>query len=249
MFDTSLLISSFIIGLLGGVHCVGMCSGIAGVLSMGLDQRASKLRHFMLQLNYNFGRITSYAIAGYIFGWIGEVAVRGTGSHVVHQSLQTFSGVFMILLGMYLSGWWQILVKVEHIGAGLWRRIEPFARTLIPIRSVPQAYFVGMVWGWLPCGLVYSVLTTALGSGSGLNGATIMFSFGLGTLPNLLAMGLLAGALRQWLRRPMVRYLAGMMVMGFGLYFIWQAWQPMPGHTSQNDCPPVIKKTVVSTAH
>jgi len=229
MIDNSMLISSFVIGLLGGVHCVGMCSGIAGVLSMGLDQRANKLRNFMLQLNYNFGRISSYAIAGFIFGWLGEVAVRGTGSHAVHQSLQTFSGIFMILLGMYLSGWWQVLVKVEHIGAGLWRRIEPFARTLIPIRSVPQAYFVGMVWGWLPCGLVYSVLTTSLGSGSGMNGAMIMFSFGLGTLPNLLAMGLLAGALRQFLRRPLVRYAAGMLVTGFGLYFIWQAWQPMAG--------------------
>lgn len=230
MFDYSFLITSFIIGLLGGVHCIGMCSGIAGVLSMGLDQRAGKLRHFLLQLNYNFGRITSYAIAGYIFGWLGEVAVRGTGSHVAHQSLQTFSGIFMILLGMYLSGMWRILTKVEQIGGALWRRIEPFARTLIPIRSVPQAYFVGLVWGWLPCGLVYSVLTTALGSGSGLNGAAIMFSFGLGTLPNLLAMGLLAGALRQQLRRPIVRYLAGMMVIGFGLYFIWQAWQPTSGH-------------------
>ena len=230
MVTNSFLISSFIIGLLGGVHCVGMCSGISGVLSMGLDQRAGKLRHFMLQLNYNFGRITSYAIAGFIFGWLGEAVARSSGSHSLHQYLQTFSGIFMILLGMYLSGWWQILIKVEKVGALLWRRIEPFARTLIPVRNVPQAYFVGMVWGWLPCGLVYSVLTTALGSGSGTNGAMIMFSFGLGTLPNLLAMGLLAGALRQLLHRPLVRYLAGMMVMGFGVYFIWQAWQPMVGH-------------------
>jgi len=230
MLNYSLVISSFIIGLLGGVHCVGMCSGIAGVLSMGLDPKASKIRHFMLQLNYNFGRISSYAFAGFIFGWLGEVAVRGSGSHIVHQALQTFSGVFMLLLGMYLSGWWRVLVKVEHIGAALWRRIEPFARTLIPIRGVPQAYLVGLVWGWLPCGLVYSVLTTALGSGSGSNGALIMFSFGLGTLPNLLAMGLLAGALRQWLRQPAVRYLAGMLVMGFGIYVIWQAWEPAVRH-------------------
>jgi len=230
MLNSSLVISSFIIGLLGGVHCVGMCSGIAGVLSMGLDPKAGKLRHFLLQLNYNFGRISSYAFAGFIFGWIGEVAVRGTGSHVVHLSLQIFSGVFMLLLGMYLAGWWRVLTRVERIGAALWRRIEPFARTLIPIRSVPQAYLVGLVWGWLPCGLVYSVLTTALGSGSGSNGAMIMFSFGLGTLPNLLAMGLLAGALRQWLRQPVVRYLAGMLVIGFGLYVIWQAWFPPVRH-------------------
>jgi sulfite exporter TauE/SafE len=230
MISNSFLISSFIIGLLGGVHCVGMCGGIVGVLSMGLDQKAGKVRHFMLQLNYNFGRITSYAIAGFIFGWLGEAVARSSGSHNLHQYLQTFSGVFMLLLGMYLSGWWQVLVKVEKIGAVLWRRIEPFARTLIPVRSVPQAYLVGLVWGWLPCGLVYSVLISALGSGSGANGAMIMFSFGLGTLPNLLAMGLLAGALRQLLHRPIVRYLAGMLVMGFGVYFIWQAWQPMAGH-------------------
>lgn len=230
MIENSIYISSFLIGLLGGVHCIGMCSGIAGVLSMGLEQRANKFRIFMLQLNYNFGRITSYAIAGFIFGWLGEAAARSSGSHSLHQYLQTFSGIFMILLGMYLAGWWQVLVKVEQIGAGLWRRIEPFARTLIPVRSVPQAYVVGLVWGWLPCGLVYSVLTTTLGSGSGSNGAMIMFSFGLGTLPNLLAMGLLASAMRELLRRPLVRYLAGMLVIGFGVYFMWQAWQPTPGH-------------------
>lgn len=229
MFNYSLVISSFIIGLLGGVHCVGMCSGIAGVLSVGLDKRANKLRHFMLQINYNFGRITSYAFAGFIFGWLGEVAVRGTGSHIVHLSLQAFSGVFMILLGMYMSGIWRILVNVERVGAALWRRIEPFARSLIPIRSVPQAFLVGMVWGWLPCGLVYSVLTTALGSGSGAHGAILMFSFGLGTLPNLLVMGLLTGALHRWMRKPSVRYLAGMLVIGFGLYFIWHAFHPLPG--------------------
>lgn len=233
MFSYSMVISSFIIGLLGGVHCVGMCSGIAGVLSVGLDQRASKWRHFMLQLNYNFGRICSYTFVGFIFGWLGQVAIRSTGSHVAHLTLQTFSGVFMVLLGMYMSGLWRILIKVERIGAALWRRIEPFARSLIPIRSVPQAYLVGMVWGWLPCGLVYSVLTTALSSGSGSNGAMIMFSFGLGTLPNLLAMGILANALHGWLRKPTVRYLAGMLVIGFGLFFIWQAWQPPIGHLHQ----------------
>lgn len=225
MFDYSLVISSFIIGLLGGVHCIGMCSGIAGVLSVGLDKRADKLRHFMLLLNYNFGRIVSYAFAGFIFGSLGEVAVRGTGSHIVHLSLRIFSGVFMILLGMYMSGLWRVLVNVERVGAALWRRIEPFARGLIPVRSVPQAFLVGIVWGWLPCGLVYSVLTTALGSGSGTHGALLMFSFGLGTLPNLLAMGLVADALHRWMRKPTVRYLAGMLVIGFGMYFIWQAWQ------------------------
>lgn len=230
MINYHLVVSAFVIGLLGGVHCIGMCSGIAGVLSMGLDKKASKARHLMLQLNYNFGRISSYAIAGFIFGWLGEVAVRSSGSHALHQYLQTFSGVFMILLGFYLSGWWKILVRVEQVGGLLWKRIEPFARTLIPIRSVPQAFLVGMVWGWLPCGLVYSVLTTSLGSGSGYNGAVIMFAFGMGTLPNLIAFGLLAGEIRKFLRRPFVRYAAGLIVMGFGAYFIWQAWLPMDAH-------------------
>lgn len=230
MNELPVYLSALIVGVLGGVHCIGMCGGIAGVLSMGLDKDAGKVRLFAMQLFYNLGRISSYIIAGIFFGLLGEAVLRGSGSHVVHQYLQTFSGVFMILLGLYLSGWWRVLTRVEQVGGLLWKRIEPFARSLIPIRKLHNAYAVGMVWGWLPCGLVYSMLGLSLASGSGMEGGLIMLSFGLGTLPNLIAFGLLAASLRNFVRRPVVRYAAGLLVIGFGVWLIWQVWLPADPH-------------------
>lgn len=227
MSEAPAYIPVFIVGLLAGVHCIGMCSGIVGVLSLGLDKQASKAQHFLSQLFYNLGRITTYSLLGLLFGWLGQVSIEGLASHQLHQILQTFSAVVMVLMGLYLAGWWRVLTKVEQVGALIWKRIEPFARKLIPIRKIQHAYFVGMVWGFLPCGLVYSMLTMSLGSGNASHGAFLMLSFGLGTLPNLVALGLLAASLRKFLRKPIVRYIAGLMVIGFGIWLFWQAWFPI----------------------
>lgn len=227
MVENISYLSVFLVGLLGGVHCIGMCGGIVGVLSLGVDTQSSKLKNFLTQLFYNLGRITTYTLAGLVFGWLGQVSIEGLASHQLHQILQTFSGIFMILMGLYLAGWWRVLTKVEQVGALLWKRIEPFARKLIPIKKVHHAYFIGMVWGWLPCGLVYSMLTMSLGSGSATNGALLMLSFGLGTLPNLLLFGLVAVGLKNFLRKPIVKYIAGLMVIGFGIWLLWMAWMPM----------------------
>jgi sulfite exporter TauE/SafE len=95
--------------------------------------------------------------------------------------------------------------------------MQPFLRRLLPIRTLPGAFAVGAVWGWLPCGLVYSVLVSALASGSARQGGLLMLAFGLGTLPNLLAMGLFAQQLRSILQQRWMRRTAGLLVMGFGV--------------------------------
>ena len=129
----------------------------------------------------------------------------------------------MIVLGLYLAGWWRGLVKLEQLGSVLWRRIEPLGKGLIPVRSIPQAFLLGLVWGWLPCGLVYSVLIWSLASGGMVQGALLMLGFGLGTLPNLLLMGIFATQLSRLLRMPWVHYLAGGLVIVLGIYQIWLA--------------------------
>lgn len=221
------LFSIFIMGLLAGVHCVGMCGGIASALSFGSQSDSGTGRRFAIQLFYNLGRISSYTLAGLLIGWIGAITTQGIASHSLHQILQTFSGVVLILMGLYLAGWWRILVKVEQAGAVIWKRIEPYARKLIPIRKVYHAFLVGMLWGWLPCGLVYSMLTMSLSTGSASQGALVMLSFGLGTLPNLLAIGLMAASLQKFLHHPLVKTIAGLLVIGAGIYFIVQVWVPV----------------------
>jgi len=217
--------AAFAAGLLGGVHCLGMCGGIVSALTLGLEAGPQPGRRSLwpFLLAYNSGRVLSYVAAGGVMGGIGALVVSLAPVQVVQQGLLAVAGVFMILLGLYLGGWWRVLGRVEHLGTALWRRIEPLGRRFIPVRSVGQAFAVGAVWGWIPCGLVYTMLIWAVASGGVLEGMGLMLAFGAGTLPNLLAMGLLAGALAPHLRRPWVRWTAGALLLVFGLLTLWRA--------------------------
>jgi len=119
----------------------------------------------------------------------------------------------MFLLGLYLAGLWNALSKLETVGASLWKYIEPLSRRFIPVNTVQRALPLGFLWGWLPCGLVYTVLIMALSAGGAVEGALLMLAFGLGTLPNLLAMGVIATRLTKWTRNPKIRLFAGLLVI------------------------------------
>ena len=138
--------------------------------------------------------------------------------------LLVFAGLFMILLGLYLGGWWSLLARLERAGGVLWRRIEPLGRGLLPVRSARHALLLGLLWRWLPCGLVYSALVWTVASGGALQGGLLMLAFGLGTLPNLLLMGVAAAQLQRWVRRPATRAVAGGLVILFGLWQLYTAW-------------------------
>ena len=230
MPDTLQLLSAAMVGLLGGVHCVGMCGGIVGALTFALppERRSSAVRMLPFLLAYNLGRISSYSLAGAVFGGVGAAAVASLGGlKAAEGSLSVLAGLFMVMLGLYLGGWWRALVRLERAGGVVWRRLEPLGRRLLPARSPHQAWWLGMVWGWLPCGLVYSVLVWALAAGSAGGGALLMASFGLGTLPTLLALGAVAARLTGVLQRTGVRQAAGALVVVFGLTQVWRglaAW-------------------------
>jgi sulfite exporter TauE/SafE len=221
---TGSLAAAFLVGLLGGVHCVGMCGGIVGTLTAGLpgDVRSSLARVFPFQLAYNGGRIAGYTLAGAIMGALGPLLIEVMPLQYAQRVLYALAAVFMILLGLYLGGWWRGLAGVERLGAVLWRRVEPVGRHLFPIRSPVKAAALGFVWAWIPCGLVYSVLIWSVSAGSAVQGALLMLAFGLGTLPSLLTMGMLAGAAARFSGQAWVTRLAGGLVMGFGLYALWQ---------------------------
>jgi len=217
------LAGAFIVGLLGGVHCLGMCGGVVGALTLGQPQQnAATTGFWKLQLGYNLGRILSYMLAGVIAGGLGVLLAQTGPLHYTQQILSIVAGLFMILMGLYLGGWWMGLARVEKAGGLVWKRIEPLGRKLLPVRSSGQAFLLGMVWGWLPCGLVYSVLIWALSAGSMAEGALLMVAFGLGTLPNLLLMGAAAGWLGSLLRKPLVRKIAGALVILFGILMLVQ---------------------------
>jgi sulfite exporter TauE/SafE len=209
------IIAVFFVGLLGGVHCLGMCGSIVGVLTGQLPKDGAR---WPFHLAYNTGRIASYTVAGILVGAIGQAGLLFRDAVPVQHLLFALSSLMLIALGLYLAGIWSMVRHIEQIGSVLWQRIQPLTRFVFPITSPLRALLLGMLWGWLPCGLVYSVLVTALASGHPQSGALIMLAFGLGTLPNLLVIGLFWERCRRWVQSPRVRLLAGLTVMSFGIY-------------------------------
>lgn len=224
-------LAAFLIGLSGGAHCFGMCGGIVGALTLGLPAAPGHPLRARLPylLAYNGGRLISYMVAGALAGGVGAWATHLVSVHHAQLGLQLLAGLFMIFLGLYLAGWQTVLGRLERAGGVLWRRIEPLGRRWLPVRTPAQALGIGLVWGWLPCGLVYSVLVWAIGAGGAPQGALLMLSFGLGTLPALLAMGTAAAALAEFVRRPAVRRVTGSLVMLFGGYEIVLAARMLVG--------------------
>jgi len=123
----------------------------------------------------------------------------------------------MLLMGLYVAGWSSVLSQVEKVGGVIWRQIEPLGRRFLPVKRTDHALWLGMVWGWLPCGLVYSVLIWSLSAGNATQGMWLMLGFGLGTLPNLLAMGVAAQQLKQWMHKSWVRQSAGILLIAFSI--------------------------------
>lgn len=200
----------FLAGLFGGGHCAAMCGGVIGALS------AQGRSAFSLQLAYNFGRIGSYIAAGGVAGAIGGLALM-ENILPLQIALYVLANFLLVLVGLYLAGWSNAVIRLEGPGRWLWRRISPLTGRFLPAVTIPRSLAVGGIWGWLPCGLTYSVLAIALLSGSGISGAGLMAAFGLGTLPNVLAAGLLFRRLRPWFQNRLGRWIAGGLVLGFGV--------------------------------
>ncbi len=217
------LLSAFLVGLLGSTHCLGMCGGIVSALTFGLkdDIRRSPWSLAPYLLAYNTGRIASYTLAGAALGALGAGVFGLAPSVTARWLVRLVSGGFMIALGLYLAGWWPGLQILEKWGGPVWKRIEPLGRRLLPVNHPLKALAFGLVWGWLPCGMVYAALAWALAVGSATQGALLMLAFGLGTLPMLLAIGAAAEWLRDIVRSPWVRRGAGFSVLLFGLFTIF----------------------------
>src|SRR5450830_645955 len=209
------LLSMLLVGLAGSVHCVGMCGGIVSAFSM-LPARASgafpvavvtrTARHGALArvLAYNGGRIASYGAAGALAGALGGGLGGGARQLAAMAAITT-------------PGLWLLSAMLVGLGGHLWRRLEPATALLLPLDRPHKLFAMGALWGWLPCGMVYSSLLAALVCGSAGQGAALMLAFGLGTLPMLVAAGLAGARLRQLLQRRGWRIACGVLVAGFGI--------------------------------
>jgi uncharacterized protein len=217
------LLSAFLVGLIGSTHCIGMCGGIASAITVRsipirvVNQPQSTL---WTLLAYNAGRIVSYAAAGAILGLLSAGAFQFAEPAQALSFARAITAVFTIGLGLYVSGWWPQFGVLEKLGGKLWTTIEPFGRRLLPVDHPAKALLFGVVWGWLPCGLVYTALVWSLASGSATQGAALMAAFGVGTLPMLLMTGTAARWLADMGRRLWLRRAAGIVLIGLGFYLL-----------------------------
>ncbi len=231
MNESLSLVAAFLVGLLGSGHCLGMCGGIMATLSLNSQNVSSgKAKLLLILSSYNTGRISSYIIAGCIVGllglWLQEL--HNTAGLI----LRLISAILLILMGFYLTGWWRLLARLEQTGEKLWKHIQPFGSRLMPVKSPLQALMLGVIWGWLPCGMVYSVLSLAATSGNIINSMLIMLSFGLGTLPVLMATGFFAQQLQYFTQHSAVRISSGLLIILFGC---WALWGSLVYSTNHND--------------
>ena len=209
----TLALALFLGGLASGLHCVGMCGAIGAGFSLVQKHDAWKR-----QLLFNAGRIASYAAAGAAAGALGSAGAYAAAVLPAQTLLYLMSSLAVFVAGIHFAGIALPLSRLERFGLPVWRRVQPLAARLLPARTLPRAFAAGMVWGWLPCGLVYGALLAAVFAGGAAEGALVMAAFGAGTLPWLLAAGVVAARLRQSHAIPHLKRAGGVLLVGLGAW-------------------------------
>jgi sulfite exporter TauE/SafE len=233
----TLTFGAILIGLASSVHCVGMCGGIIGALSYSLpaDIRENNLKRFTYVTSYNLGRLTSYSAMGLLAGLLGAEVFNLLGAGSGHFVMRLIAATLIALTGLYLAGWFPQFARTEKLGEVLWSKLAPIGKHLIPVKSIPQGFLYGCIWGWLPCSLVYTMLIISSASGGASQGMVSMLAFGLGTLPSMILTGVFASQVRRFTRIPEVRMWIGisLVVMAVASLFIPHEWlmpESVPGY-------------------
>jgi len=206
-------------GLVGSVHCLGMCGGIAGALGMAGGGRPA------MALSYSAGRIASYSVAGAIVGAVGAGLAGPVG---FGPWLRLLMGAVLLLLGLQVAINLRLLAPLEAAGAKLWQRLAPVARRFVPPRHAGHALALGALWGWLPCGLVYGMLAASAGTGGAAEGALFMAVFGLGTAPAMIGVTWASGRSGTFLSGRRRRLLGWLLVL-FGAWTMVTPLQKLAG--------------------
>jgi len=206
------LATAFAAGFLGSAHCLGMCSGISGLFAVGATT-ASFRTQVPLAIAYNVGRVSSYAFLGVMVAAIGGAAVGAIPG--LAGPVRLASGLLIIFIGLQVAFHWRLLAPLEQVGALIWNRLAPHAKGLIPATNIASAAGLGLIWGWLPCGLVYGALLLAATTADPLGGGFVMVAFGLGTMPAMILSGLSAARVSAFIGRN--RVAAGLLIAVLGV--------------------------------
>ena len=214
---------AFSLGLFSTVHCLGMCGGIITALSLGLPDeiKQNRTRFAILVCAYNLGRVCSYTVAGALAGIFGHTILGLMHNNTGHYLLRILAGLILILLGLHIGGWITAIKRIEGAGMRLWQVIRPIGAYFLPVDSMPKALLMGCIWGWLPCGMVYSVLLWSATSADPLGATLCMLGFGLGTLPGMISAGLLSNSLQRLFARADIKKAFAIIIICFGIASPW----------------------------
>jgi uncharacterized protein len=203
--------SAVALGLAGAGHCLGMCGGIAAALNLGGHQSRA------VTLAYHSGRICSYTLLGGLLG----LAASSVDIAAWTMGLRYLAGLLLIGMGLYIADWWRGMAVLESAGARLWQPVQRLSSRWLPVRHWPQGLALGLCWGLMPCGLIYSSLAWAATANNAASSALLMFLFGLGTLPAMLATSLGADRLQAFLRRRGLKLVIALLLIASGIWTLY----------------------------
>lgn len=208
---------ALLIGLLASSHCLAMCGGVSAAFGMAAGNRQA-----LLVSLFSLGRVACYGMLGLAVGWLSHWL--GSQWLPLMQLMRVVAGLLLIAIAAYVGQWWLGLRHLENLGQHLWRRLSPLTEKLLPIRSPGQALSLGILWGFLPCGLIYSTLLWAsMQSDTALGSGLLMAAFGVGTLPAMVGIGLLGQQGSRLLRQPAFRQFAAVLLLLMGGWTITAA--------------------------
>ena len=212
----ALFLAAFSMGLFGSPHCLGMCGGIVTAFGLSM-QHVSDSKKNGLILTYHLGRLISYALLGLIASVIGVAIFQSIMSN---SAPRIVLGAVLVLIGLAMLGL-PLFNQLEKFGMRFWQSLAPLRKKVFPIDSFGKALFAGLLWGFLPCGLVYGALMMAIAGNNITTGAALMFVFGLGTMPMLIATQKTVGMLQSSIKNFRLRQINGVIMMLSGLAVIF----------------------------
>lgn len=230
-FSSSYLVA-FLMGFFSAMHCLGMCGSIIGSLTLSLKREIREDRSLLLPFvaSYNAGRVLSYTLAGLAAGLLEKVLTLPFGEGHGHRLLQMLGALVMLGAGLHVAGWFPRFAYIEKLGGLLWRQLEPYGRKLIPVETHQKAFTFGMIWGWLPCGLVYTALALSATTGEVIRSGLTMFFFGLGTIPAVMGVGVMTSWMVHLSSMKQFRQIAGVTLILLALMAAFPNLNPFVQH-------------------
>lgn len=222
----ALFLAAFSMGLFGSPHCLGMCGGIVTAFGLSM-QHVSDSKKNGLILTYHLGRLISYSLLGLIASVVGVAIFQSIMSN---SAPRIVLGAVLVLIGLAMLGL-PLFNQLEKVGMRFWQSLAPIRKKVFPIDTFGKALFAGLLWGFLPCGLVYGALMMAIAGNDIATGAALMFVFGLGTMPMLIATQKTVGMLQSSIKNFRLRQINAVIMMLSGLAVIFI---PMMMHHNHN---------------